>query len=236
MGINRTRTWPTPEELLQEYLGFLVDHRGLGASSRRQNRKALSEFLGFLEGEGVPLSALSIADTDKFFVKTVSLGLSRVHLQIRSGAVRGFLRYLFAEGWLDADLSDWVEGPILYREAKVPPHFTWEELKKLINSVKGDSPTALGDRAMLILLSVYGLRSGEVAAFTLDDIDWNHSILTIPRRKMGSPLTLPLVPVVAEVLTHYLQKGRPKVEHRNLLCTARGNPYRNGLGVTTRLN
>ncbi len=233
---KQAQNGPTPEELLKRYLDFLVDHRGLGASSRRQNRKALTEFLDFLKREAVALAALCVADTDRFFVETAALGLGKVHLSIRSGAVRGFLRYLFAEGWHDEDLSDWVESPIIYREAKVPPHFTWEELKTLIASVKGDGVAALGDRSMLILLIVYGLRSSEVAALTLDDIDWKHAVLTIPHRKMGSRLTLPLVPVVAEILAQYLKNGRPKVAHRSLLCGVRGKPYRSGLDVTSRLH
>ena len=118
---------PAPEELLKRYLHFLVEHRGLGASSRRQNRKALTEFLDFLNREGVVLSALCVTDIDRFFVETMSLGLSKVHFAIRSGSVRSFVRYLFAEGWLHEDLSGWVEGPIVTARALRPvsAHDQW---------------------------------------------------------------------------------------------------------------
>lgn len=228
----------TAEQLLRDYLAFLVEHRGLGDSSIRQNRKALEEFIEFLAVDGSSLMELILTDVDRFLAKTASLGLSKVHLSIRASAVRGFLGYLYAEGWLGEDLSPMVERPRIYRHAKIPPHFTWNELKQLIASVQGDSPTALRDRALLVLLCVYGLRSEEVAGLTLDDIDWKHSILRIPRRKMGTPLVLPLVPVVREVLHRYVTAGRPAdCSHRYLLTTLRrARPLRNGLQVTNRLH
>jgi integrase len=38
---------------------------------------------------------------------------------------------------------------------------------------------------MLLLLITFGLRAREVAALTLDDLDWRHDRLRIPARKAG---------------------------------------------------
>lgn len=225
------------DQLVRDYLAFLMEHRGLGASSHRQNRKALSEFIGFLEATARPLETLSVRDLDQFLLSTAELGLGKVHLGIRVGAVRGFLRYLHGEGWLAEDLAFFVDGPRIYRESKVPAHFTWDELHQLIRSVCGDSPTALRDRSLLVLLCVYGLRSQEVARLAVDDIDWVHGSVQIQDRKMGTPLVLPLVPVVREVLDSYIQRARPADSaHRALLLSVRGKPFGNGLAVTSRLH
>jgi site-specific recombinase XerD len=224
-------------QLVQAYDSFLVEHRGLGDSSRGQYRKALSEFVSFLESQGRTLAGLLVTDLDQFFLATAALGLSKVHLGLRVYAVRGFLRYLHGEGWLTEDLAPFVDGPRIYREANVPAHFTWEELRQLMESVQGESPTALRDRALLVLLCVYGLRSKEVAHLTLDDIDWTHALLRVPHRKMGTPLVLPLLPEVREVLAHYVRAGRPAdAPHRVLLLTQRGKPFRDGWAVTSRIH
>jgi site-specific recombinase XerD len=197
----------------------------------------LTEFAIFLEARQCTLNNLTSTHIDEFLQATTALGLSKAHLSIRVCAARGFLRYLDGEGWLVSDLATFVEGPRIYRESKVPPHFTWDEVLQLIKSVRGYGPAALRDRALLVVLCVYGLRSQEAAQLTLDDIDWSRSVLTIPQRKMNSPLVLPLVPLAAEVLGHYLRSGRPAdAPFRALFLTPRGRPFINGMAVTNRIH
>lgn len=119
------------------------------------------------------------------------------------------------------DLSVFIESPRIYRDATVPPHFTWEEVSRLMDAIKGDDFVAWRDRAMLMLLSTYGLRSAEVTGLTLDDIDWVNDRIRIVERKGGVWTTLPLMPRVKAVLQHYVQHVRPRVPHRALLLARR---------------
>ena len=48
------------------------------------------------------------------------------------------------------------------------------------------------DRAILMLFAIYGLRESEVAKLRLDDIDWEHDQLRIPRAKRREPQVYPL--------------------------------------------
>jgi site-specific recombinase XerD len=180
---------------------------------------------------------VSVCVLDDYVEVLARLGFSRSHLSVHLNGVRGFLRYVFAEGLLEHDVAEFVDRPTIYREATVPPHFTWEELEQLMASVKGSDPIALRDRAMLLLLCVYGLRSEEVAGLTLDDIDWKHATLCVRSRKNNQPLMLPLVSVVAAMLADYIQRGRPgQLKHRRLLVTATGTPVPRGVWITTRLH
>ena len=73
-----------------------------------------------------------------------------------------------------------------------------------------DRRTACGraDYAILLLLVTYGLRGREVAALTLDDIDWKRERLAIPERKAGHSTAFPLSAVVGEALAR-LPAARP---------------------------
>jgi site-specific recombinase XerD len=147
---------------------------------------------------------------------------------MRGTSLRGFFSFLFAEGWLEEDLSAFVETPLIYRDASVPPHFTWKGIELLLASIRGETPLALRDRAMLILLCAYGLRGREVAQLTLEDIDWEHRLLKV-RRKGGKVTTLPLMPVVEGTLSEYLTKSRPAdAPYREILLTKYGLPFRQG--------
>jgi integrase/recombinase XerD len=70
------------------------------------------------------------------------------------------------------------------------------------------------DYAMLLMLVTYGLRAGEVAKLTLDDIDWQHERFQIPDRKAGNCTAYPLAGVVAESLIDYLKNGRSETSER----------------------
>jgi site-specific recombinase XerD len=68
---------------------------------------------------------------------------------------------------------------------------------------------------VLVVLSRLGMRVGEVAALTLDDIDWRSGELLV--RGKGNRLErLPLPANVGKALAAYIKQGRPKSEHREL--------------------
>ena len=81
-----------------------------------------------------------------------------------------------------------------------------------------DRRTAAGKRdyAILLLLVTYGLRAREVAALTLDDLDWKRDRLRIPEWKAGHSTAYPLSPTVGTALVDYLQHGRPSTTERHV--------------------
>jgi integrase/recombinase XerD len=85
-----------------------------------------------------------------------------------------------------------------------------------------DRRTAAGrrDYAILLLLVTYGLRGREIAALTLDDIDWKRDRLAIPERKAGHSTAFPLSAVAGEALVDYLRNGRPATGDRHVFFRA----------------
>jgi integrase/recombinase XerD len=70
------------------------------------------------------------------------------------------------------------------------------------------------------LLVTYGLRGREVAALTLDDIDWKRERLAVPERKAGHSTAFPLSTSVGEALVDYLRHGRPQTADRHVFFRA----------------
>ena len=62
----------------------------------------------------------------------------------------------------------------------------------MLAGVDRRTPCGKRDWAILMLLVTYGLRSREVAALTLDDIDWRRERLRVPERKAGHSTAFPL--------------------------------------------
>jgi integrase/recombinase XerD len=84
------------------------------------------------------------------------------------------------------DLSGAVEMPQVYRLADVPRSITWEEVRRMLESVDRRTVRGRRDYAMLLLLVTYGLRAHEVAKLTLDDVDWKRSDCRFPNGKPGT--------------------------------------------------
>src|SRR5437868_4837961 len=55
-------------------------------------------------------------------------------------------------------------------------------------------------RAILMLLTVYGLRAGEVAHLHLEDFDWEEELLLVTRSKTQRARTYPLSHTVGEAV------------------------------------
>ena len=72
------------------------------------------------------------------------------------------------------------------------------------------------DYAILLLLVTYGLRAREIAALTLDDIDWKNERLRVPERKAGHSTAYPLSAVVGNAILEYLRHDRPETCERAL--------------------
>ena len=132
------------------------------------------------------------------------------------GVLHVFLGYLYRERILPNDLSSAVEPPQTYRLDKIPRSITWEEVRRLLEAIDRRTPTGRRDYAIVLLLVTYGLRAREVAALTLDDIDWRNDRLRVPERKAGHSTAYPLSPIVGQAIVDYLQNGRPQTADRHV--------------------
>ena len=150
------------------------------------------------------------------FVVESAPALSRNARRDLCSTMKVFLRYCHRERLIAVDLSAAVEMPQAYRLAELPRSISWDEVRQMFAVVDRRSPKGIRDYAILLLLVTYGLRAHEVAALTLDDLDWSRDRLCVPERKAGHWSVYPLANVVGEVLVAYLQQVRPTTTDRHL--------------------
>jgi integrase/recombinase XerD len=147
-------------------------------------------------------------------------GLAKTTVRNTCGVLKVFLRYAHRQGVIGRDLSDTVEWPQVYRLSTIPRSITWAEVGEVLAGVDRRTPCGKRDYAMLLLLVTYGLRGREVAALTLDDIDWKRERLAVPERKAGHSTAFPLSGSVGDALADYLQHGRPQTTDRRVFFRA----------------
>jgi integrase len=109
-----------------------------------------------------------------------------------------------------------IDTPRVYRLERLPRALPWSQVQALLRSIDRRQPHGLRDYTMLFLMAACGLRSSEVVALTLDDIDWRACVLRIPQCKTHQHLILPLTDEVGNVLQRYLKQGRRPSPRREL--------------------
>jgi integrase/recombinase XerD len=208
-------------DALPGFFEYLVSERGLRPASIANYQHHLVRFEAFLGRIGVArLSELSPAILSAFIAERAGAGLAKTSLRDCCGVLRVFLRYAHRERVVAGDLSGVMEWPQAYRLSSIPRSITWEEVGRVLAGVDRRTPAGKRDYAILLLLVTYGLRGREVAALTLDDIDWKRERLAVPERKAGHSTAFPLSGAVGEALVDYLRHGRPQTDERRVFFRA----------------
>jgi integrase/recombinase XerD len=177
-------------------------------------------FLDYLQQRDIVLADLTPCDVDAYF-QHVAQRWSRNSLRTCAKMLRAWFAHCEKRAWARAGLARAVLLPRLYQHEGLPIGPTWDEVGRMLNATKGDTPAALRDHAIILLLSVYGLRSGELRRLHLDDIDWTQGRMRIVRSKSGQKQSLPLDPQVGNAIVRYLFQGRPKCDSRAVFLTLR---------------
>ena len=144
---------------------------------------------------------------------------SRVGIRRWASAMRPFFRFAEGRGWCCRGLADAIKTPPVFRHEGLPLGPSWDDVNRLLAAAKSDCPVDIRDRALVLLLAVYGLRAGEVTTLRLDDFDWERELLTVPHGKRQRPRTYPLCRPVGDAVLRYLQKVRPRANRREVFMT-----------------
>ena len=200
------------EELLGRYRGYLVGERGLADKTVRAHVDAARGFCVGVASAPSELAGLRASDVTSYLLGVCGQqSVSSANKTV--GAVSSLLRFLHLAAIISTPLVSAVPKVAGRRGGAPPAGLTAAEVARLLAGCDRRRGVGRRDYAMLMLLARLGLRAGEVAALTLDDIDWHHGELTI-RGKGNHYERLPLPAEVGAAVAAYLQRGRPRAPDR----------------------
>jgi integrase/recombinase XerD len=205
-------------DLCEQYDKWMSDLRGLAAVTRTDRCAEAQRFLDWLEDRATQqgLLGLTLIDVDAYMMFRAR-SQRRGTVRLLATNVRSFLRWLNAGGRTTGDLSTTIVGPTFYAFESIPSALRPEDIRAVVETTREDrSKRGLRDYAILMLLSNYGLRAGEITSMRLEDMDWRGDAVRIRHSKTGAHSVLPLAPAVGHAILDYLQKGRPKTLAREI--------------------
>lgn len=196
------------DELLENYHRYLVAERGLVATTIRTYLRVARLFCLELRGQGRELEELRGVDVSGFLVGTCRRS-SPARAKKVVTSLASLLRYLHVVGVTTGSFSSALPKVAGHRP-EPPTHALGDtEVARLMSSCDRRRSIGRRDYAILVLLARLGLRAGEVAGLSLDDLDWHRGEVVI-RGKADRQERLPLPVDVGEALAAYLSRGRPR--------------------------
>jgi integrase/recombinase XerD len=219
------------ESLLAEYRHHLFNNAGLTLSTCRVRIFYIRDFLSAqfkpkarkLDFQKITPEALLsylLEQRQRLCLQT---------LQSLASSLRSFCRFLCLSRRTPYDLSQAIPRVASHGRDNFPTYLTRREVNRLLAEVNGSSAAQKRNYAIVLCLARLGLRVGEVAQLTLEDINWRNGILRLVQTKGRRERILPLPAEVGRAVTDYLRRGRPASSSRRIfLSLQKGRP----LGAT----
>ena len=115
--------------------------------------------------------------------------------------------FFAAKGYVDENFNE-----IFSFKVKIPkrikPAVSQKDIASILTQIDRSSPRGKRDYAILLLGTITGLRSCDIAKIKLNDIDWHRGEIRIIQQKTQNSLVLPLTRDVGEALKDYILNGR----------------------------
>jgi integrase/recombinase XerD len=196
------------EELLSSFRRYLEQERGLVPAAARGYVEKVRPFVARFDGpDGLELWRVDVGEVRGFVVE-VCPRLGRRAAQLTVVALRSLLRFLHLEGELERSLAGAVPSVAGWRLSGLPKRLERDQVDALLKSCDKSTVVGVRDAAILTVLARLGLRAGEVAGLSLEDIDWRAGEIVVCGKGRRSE-RLPLPVDVGEAIVRYLRDERP---------------------------
>jgi integrase/recombinase XerD len=209
------------DPLIEGYLGYLDK---VGRKTPRtiiDVRCTLRRALSGLHTD-TPLWHLKLEDYLRWLEAEREAGCTETSLAKYLSHLRGFLDYAWRSGRSERNVLDgFTLKHALPRIA--PSSLTLDEAEKLVQATSATGPTARRDRLVVLLLYGCGLRTDELCALDVAQINRERHELTVLHGKGDRPRSIPIPEALyTELLAYLLEHGRrgplfrTSVKHRRL--------------------
>jgi site-specific recombinase XerD len=195
---------------------------GIGEGTRRGYRADIDEF-GRWFGPDSPIEDVDVRVLADWVTE---LGRSRPGGRLAPAtiarklvAVRSLIRYSLGPDRVpDASLAP-------KRPRRLPDAPKQKEIEEIVDSLDGDGPLALRNRALVELVYSAGLRSAEALGLDLGDVDFEQELVHVREGKGSKDRVVPLGEEAAHLVARYLNEARPQLARRGesaLFISVRG--------------
>lgn len=167
---RRSEKYDTMEIEIREFITYLHNIKKTSANTEVSYQRDLKKMTEFLKERGIKNfkdvkeleleGYISYMEREKFASSSISRSVA---------SMRAFFQYLWKEGVITKDPAENLKPPKV--EKKAPEILSIEEVDKLLQQPKLDTPKGIRDAAMLELLYATGMRVSEMLHLQIADVN-----------------------------------------------------------------
>ena len=200
---------------LRRYDQYMEQVRGLTPNTREGALRLIEALLRKHFGDDtIRFEVITPERVRRFFAGQAKNYKTPSSLGVVVSSLRGYFRWRATLGDCTHALVGAVAYPANWQQASLPKSLEPAEVEQLEAALGQSGASMLRADAIVRCALDLGLRSGEVARLSLDDIDWEAGTITLRRTKGRREDVMPLPEVTGQAIAAYLRDERPKTRHR----------------------
>lgn len=181
--------------------------------------KDIEQLLDFVASQGKTTpQQITADDINAFKAKLADEGYTAKSISRKINSIKSFFRFLQANKEIETNPATAITHPKY--ELKPPRILTKVEYRALRDACRDDARIS----AIVELLLQTGIRIGELANLSLEDLDLPGNKIHIKPYESHPSRSVPLNKAAKDALARYLEE-RPKTEHKFTFVTKTGNQF-----------
>lgn len=211
------------EELLKNYKNYLITEKGCSDLTVDSYMRDIFQYLSYVEKYDPDKVFVDKTLLESFIAELSKIGLNSSSIARKLTSIKNFYTFLFYEKIIESDPSENIIPPKLSK--RLPEVLTYEEVKKIIDSIDGNSPYDLRDKALIEVMYGSGLRVSEVITLTIENLYREEGYIKVTGKRMKQRI-VPLNERAFESVFTYIHYGRKhfeKTKNNYLFLNKNGN-------------
>lgn len=211
---------------LEEFRDYLQFERGVSPRTLEAYGRDLKRLVDYAARLGIDdVARLTPGHLREFVYDLKDQGLQATSIRRTLSGIRSYFGFLIAEGHLQADPTEQVEMPKVWR--KLPGVLSREDVEKILDAPQINDRLYWRDKALLEFAYASGVRVSELATLKLRDVDLQEGVATV-FGKGAKERMVPIGRTAQRALDIYMRETRPALERRagqgTVFLNAQGRP------------
>jgi len=193
------------EEKLEEFIVYLNDVKKTSRNTELSYKRDLTKLENYLYAQGIgELNKITVTTLQAYVLQMERGGFAAATVSRNIASIKAFFHFLFRKGYIREDIAEDLKAPKI--EKKLPEILTTEEVNRLLDQPRGNTPKDLRDRAMLELLYATGIRVSELISLKVSDV--NFQVGYIVCRDARKERVVPFGTPAKRALSEYVKNAR----------------------------
>ena len=190
---------------LEEFIAYLKEVKKTSRNTELSYKRDISKLERFLELQGIEdLSKVNVTTLQSYVLYMEKNGFATATVSRNIASIKAFFHFLFRKGYVSEDIAEELKAPHI--EKKMPEVLTTDEVNRLLEQPRGNTPKDIRDRAMLELLYATGIRVSELINLKVSDV--NFQVGYIICRDAKKERVVPFGAPAKRALTDYVRNAR----------------------------